>query len=120
MDSHKHPVPECSMHHQEESGQECQWVGDAFSTAVERLVAAILRKGLSMLNASACLPRKNGVSLVHHMYGSAFYPEIEGAIKKLHDVINRFSKMKFEDSRSVLTKGLTRNLCSGPQGHPLE
>ena len=84
------------------------------------LVAAKPRKGLLMLNVSACSPRKNDASLVRHLYGPAFRPEMEGAITKLSDVINRVSKMKFDPPRNVLPKGLIRSLCSGPQDHPHE
>ena len=84
------------------------------------LVAAKPRKGLLMLNASAGSPRKKSVSLVRHLYGPAFRPEMEGAVTKLCDVINRISKMKFDHPRNVLPKGLIRSLCSGPQDHPHE
>jgi hypothetical protein len=84
------------------------------------LVTAKPRKGLLMLNVSAGSPRKNSVSFVHHLYGPAFRPEMEGAIKKLCDVINRISNMTFDHPRNVLPKGFIRTLCSGPQNQPHE
>jgi hypothetical protein len=89
------------------------------------LMAAKPRKGLLMLNVSAGRPRKTknnatDVSLVRHLYGPAFRPEMEGAVTNLCDVINRISKMKFDHPRNVLPKGLIRSLCSGPQDHPHE
>jgi hypothetical protein len=88
------------------------------------LMAAKPRKGLLMLNVSAGRPRKTknnatDVSLVRHLYGPAFRPEMEGAVTNLCDVINRISKMKFDHPRNVLPKGLIRSLCSGPQDHPM-
>ena len=84
------------------------------------LASAEPRKGVLMLNPSACLPRKKDVSLVRHLYGPAYCPEMDGAITNLYEVINKVSNLKFDHPRSVLPKGLIRNLCSGPQDHPHE
>eukprot|EP00291_Cryptomonas_curvata_P022814 CAMPEP_0172167680 /NCGR_PEP_ID=MMETSP1050-20130122/9713_1 /TAXON_ID=233186 /ORGANISM="Cryptomonas curvata, Strain CCAP979/52" /LENGTH=1033 /DNA_ID=CAMNT_0012838511 /DNA_START=115 /DNA_END=3218 /DNA_ORIENTATION=- len=118
VDSRKHPVPGCSVHRQEESRQ--GWVGDAFSTAVESIGGGKTEEGLVNAESFCLSPAKKRRFTRTPPDGSAFRPEMEGAITRLYDVINRVSKMKFDDPRSVLPKGLIRNLCSGPQDHPLE
>ena len=81
------------------------------------LVSARPRKGMLMLNVRAS---KGRASLVHHLYGPAFRPEMQDAISKVCEVINTVSRLKFDNSLSVLPKGLIRTLCSGPQVHPHE
>ena len=84
------------------------------------LVAAKPRKGILLLNISACIPRENGASLVQDLYGPAYLPEMEGALTRLFETIDSVSKLRCDEPRSVIPKGLMRNLCSGPQDLPEE